>query len=107
MEAPKKLDRPEASEEAPAPAIPIPRASAAAIDLFACISRFEFALKESGFVAGEENSNAGPDWGRFQTLVADRGAFDKLRSMEATRLLVEQPPQKQLRRGDSFVWGAP
>jgi hypothetical protein len=88
-------------------AIPVPPASPAAIDLFACIGRFEFALKESGFVAGAEGGNAGPDWGRFQALAGDRGAFDKLRSLEAARLLFDEPPSKQIRQGDSSTWSPP
>lgn len=88
-------------------AIPIPSANASAIRLFACISRFEFALKEASFITGPEGGNAAPDWPKFEHLAARQRAFAELCSMEETRVLVEEPPRKQLRRGDFFEWGEP
>lgn len=89
------------------PEIPIPPASAAAISLFACMTRFEFALKEAGFVAGSDGGNATPDWTGFGDWAAERGAFDQLISNTAIRILIDEPPRKQVRRGSSFEWSDP
>ena len=43
----------------------IPEASGAAVRLFACMSRFEFALKEAGYIAGQQGKPAKPDWTGF------------------------------------------
>lgn len=87
--------------------IPIPAASAAAIRLFASMSRFEFALKEAGFVAGPEGGNAAPDWTGFGDWAAAEGAFGRLGSIAAVRILIDEPPRKQVRRGNSFEWSDP
>lgn len=85
----------------------IPAASSAAIRLFACISRFEFALKEAGFVTGVEDAAVGVGWTEFETEAGRAGAYDRLRAIDAVRPLFDEPPKKQLRKGSGFEWGAP
>ena len=87
--------------------IEIPAASLAAIRLFACISRFEFALKEAGFVTGVEDKAVGAGWTEFETEVDRAGAYDRIRAIDAVRPLFDGPPKKQLRKGSGFEWGAP
>lgn len=86
-------------------AIPVP--SKWAVELFACMSRFEFALKECDYIVGEEGRNAGVGWADFARVAAANGAFDKLQNSSETRVLIEAPPRKQLRSGTSFVWSDP
>lgn len=87
--------------------IEIPTPSPAAIRLFACISRFEFALKETGFVTGLENAAVSVGWAEFEAEAGRAGAYDRLRSIDAVRPLFDGPPKKQLRKGSGFEWGAP
>lgn len=87
--------------------IEIPASSTAAVRPFACMSRFEFALKEAGYVNGAEGGNAGPDWTKFEGTAGKAGAFAGLKQIDAIKPLFEEPPRKQLRRGTSFEWGDP
>ena len=87
--------------------IPIPDASPAAVQLFACMARFEFALKECGFVAGEEGKRVSPGWGDFEAAAMRTPVLDRLATSGEARELLERPPRRQLRRGDGFVWGDP
>lgn len=91
----------------PAMETPVPLVSDAASRLFACISRFEYALKESGYVSGPEGGNAVPNWAEFERRAAENGAYDQLRTLESTRVLFEHPPSKQVRRNHSFGWSDP
>ena len=87
--------------------VQIPAASPAAIRLFACMSRFEFALKEVGFVTGAEDGPVGVGWTAFEAEAVRAGAFDHIRGIAAVRPLFDEPPRKQLRKGDGFEWGDP
>lgn len=82
--------------------IEIPAVSPAAIRLFACISRFEFALKDAGYVTGPENTAVGVGWTQFETEAGRAGAYDRLSSIEAVQPLFEGPPRKQVRKGSGF-----
>ena len=88
-------------------AYPVPRASAAAIELMACISRFEFALKEAGYIIGAEGGTAHPGWTMFAPVAAAAGRFEALSENPETRLLIDAPPRKQLRVGDGLTWSPP
>jgi hypothetical protein len=90
----------------PMRALPVPLASAAARDLLASISRFEFALKETGFVVGKEGGKVGPNWREFEALV-EQSAFDEIRSIQTICILFDDPPRKQVRNGSTFQWSAP
>lgn len=88
--------------------VPIPKVSEAAAKLFACISRFEFALKECGeYVCGPEDGKASPDWGKFSQLAQQQGAYEHLTKCKSTRILSDAPPRKQIRKGDAAVWSDP
>jgi hypothetical protein len=84
-----------------------PPASEAAVRLFACISRFEFALKEANYVAGEEGRRASPDWNRFERDAMKTDILDRIRVSGAAAELLGAPPCKQLRHGDMVTWSAP
>lgn len=58
MKAPDIVEQSQNFQKTSSTDVLVPLASAAAVDLFACIARFEFALKETGFVTGEENGRA-------------------------------------------------
>lgn len=62
----------------------------------AVFSRYEYALKNSGFAKGSK-SKAEPDWDAFALSIADK--FDHLtnpRFREAVTYLVTSPPRKQV-----------
>lgn len=67
-------------------------------DFFATFSRFEFALKHTGYASGDRRRNAIPDWDTFA--VAHNNIFDaKLKAKnndltEAVKYLYENPPRK-------------
>lgn len=89
------------------PEIEIPASSAAAVRLFACISRFEFALKEAGYVDGVDGERVSPNWTEFEKEAGKAGAFAGLQQVDTIKPLFDGPPRKQLRRGASFEWGDP
>lgn len=85
----------------------LPRASPAAVQLFACMARFEFALKECGFVSGEEGKRVSPGWADFEALAMQTNVLDRLSGSGRAQELLDQPPRRQLRRGNGFIWGDP
>ena len=75
------------------------------LPFFAAFSRFEFALKQSGYAIGEDSVSA--NWDRF---AADLDAnFDRKRTVtlaEAVDYLIKHPPKKQARKGGVLIWVA-
>lgn len=90
-----------------ADATAIPQPSVSAIRLFACMARFEFALKESGYVAGDEGKRVSPDWARFEADAMRSNVLERLRASDVATMLLDSPPRRQIRSGDGFVWGDP
>ena len=71
---------------------------------FLTFSRFEFALKNSAFVKGNERE-AKPDWDDFAASLSN--AFDKTHSPELTKAVnyfLENPPNKQVLRNGQIMW---
>jgi hypothetical protein len=64
-----------------------------ACEFFAVFSRFEFALKESGYVKGE--GRASPDWKRFAQESTLEVAGDSLPAI-SMGYLIAYPPQIQM-----------
>lgn len=89
------------------PEIEIPASSSAAVRLFACVTRFEFALKEAGYVDGPQGGRASPNWTEFEKEAGNAGAFAGLQQIEAVKPLFDEPPRRQLRCGSTFEWGDP
>ena len=76
------------------------------LDFFMKFSRFEFALKISGFARGDENF-VGPAWRRFAASISS--SFDKCRTPEleqACKYYLVNPPHQQVIVGDSLGWNA-
>lgn len=84
-----------------------PPASAAAVALFAYFSRFEFALKEAGYLFAGRSSRAQPDWQRFARLPAVAAVFGRLKRDEQVLLLIETPPREQILQGGMMDWRDP
>jgi hypothetical protein len=69
-----------------------------------CFSRFEYALKRAGFVAGDERE-AKPAWDTFGDSL--RGRFSSVTAPEfvhAVELLDFAPPQKQVLKDGQLGW---
>lgn len=64
-----------------------------AIEFFATFSRFEFALKRSGYLQGQVGGRAAPDWIRFG---ADLGEpfFEKMKAQSSARVFFDEPPKR-------------
>lgn len=86
------------------------------LEFFLSFSRFEYALKASGFFqrattirhSGFVPPDAKPDWDRFA--VSLRGYFDKARHRElsnACDYILENPPWKQVVVNGSLLWESP
>jgi hypothetical protein len=74
------------------------------LDFFLRFSRFEFALKVSGFASGDHERVA-PDWDRFAQHVA--AGFDPSRTPKlarATRYYLNNPPMKQVLVDGLLAW---
>ena len=84
--------------------IRIPSTSADKVALFAIFSRFEFALKEQGFITGDEGQTAWPDWHRFEAEPALAGLPRALAGDADVRVLLDNPPMKQIVHAGSPTW---
>lgn len=78
---------------------------AAVLQFFVTFSRFEYALKQAGFVRGDQ-SYATPDWDRF---ARERGnalfaEAENIELTEAITLLLREPPQRQIVRNNKVTW---
>lgn len=68
------------------------------IDFFAAFSRFECALKRSGFVKGDRYRNANADWEKFAAQVLDARLEKEISPAftKAKDYLMQKPPNKQV-----------
>ena len=66
---------------------------------FYWFSRFEYALKENGYLRKGHYDAAIPDWDKFRDQHAEH--FSPTQEMTA---LLDVPPQRQVYRNDSCVW---
>ena len=76
------------------------------LEFFLTFSRAEFALKNSGFVTGGEDS-ASPHWDRFATALRDQFKKDRTEELEAAaEYILHNPPMKQVLRDGALMWEA-
>ena len=73
-----------------------------AIEFFATFSRFEFALKRSGYVLGAAGGRASPNWVQFARDLGN-DFFTAMRDAEAARIFFEAPPKRLTVRPDGGV----
>lgn len=79
-----------------------------AIDFFVVFSRFEYALKASGFISG--NETVSPDWKKFSQKHQEKfeTMLSKNESLQAAvDYLIEHPPNKQVSRKNKLGWREP
>jgi hypothetical protein len=82
----------------------VPTPSDTATRLFAVFSRFEFALKESGFVYGDRNDVAHPDWKRFEAVPGVAEIAAQLVKEGRIPGLVGHPPRLQVATKGGWEW---
>lgn len=66
---------------------------------FLQFSRFEFSLKESGYVKAGSRDSAEPDWKIFIEQYSDSYTLD-----EVEKELMAKPPLKQVYRNEKISW---
>ncbi len=74
------------------------------LEFFLTFSRFEFALKASGFAYGDLNE-VKPNWDRFAVLLRDR--FEKNVNenlLQGCNYILDNPPLKQVLLGEKLGW---
>lgn len=84
--------------------IKMPKASSAKSDLFVAYARFEFALKEAGFLNGKDGERAVPNWTQF---IAEEPIADLVRELSDdidVATLIAEPPSQQIIRGGTLGW---
>ena len=81
----------------------VPAVSNSAVRLFATFGRFEFALKEAGFVRADHNRAAMPDWERFSKQERTDTLIAKIKGEGIAPELTMRPPQRQV--VTQFGWG--
>lgn len=84
--------------------IRIPAVSPDKVSLFALFCRFEFALKEQGFITGDEGQTAWPDWHRFEREAVLAGLPRVLAGDADVRELLTHPPMKQIVHNGAPQW---
>jgi hypothetical protein len=76
------------------------------LEFFLTFSRAEFALKNSGFVTGGEDS-ALPHWDKFATTLRDQFKKNRTKELEAAvEYILLNPPMKQVLKGGNLMWEA-
>lgn len=70
---------------------------------FWTFSRFEYALKATGYVKNCNASNAEPDWNKFSKTLGEK-FFLSVKSCNESRILFDSPPQKQVIRNCCLHW---
>jgi hypothetical protein len=76
------------------------------LEFFLTFARAEFALKNSGFVTGDEHS-ASADWNKFANALKDHFEEGRTRELEtAMNYLLDNPPMRQVLRNGKLMWDA-
>jgi hypothetical protein len=76
--------------------IAIPSVSAAVIEFFALFSRFEYALKQCGYMSNEKIAK--PDWHKLAKKKNIVALFEKMQNDDGIAILFSAPPNKQIVR---------
>lgn len=84
--------------------ISMPDISEAKRDLFAAYARFEFALKEAGFLGGKEGDKASPNWQAFTPLKSLSNLLDELANNSDVAALIAEPPRQQIVLNGVLDW---
>ena len=83
-----------------------PEASNDKVAMFVTYSRFEFALKEAGFVGGADGDIASANWSKFARRKEFGDVLQAVSGDQDVADLIADPPKVQLRRGNSFEWAS-
>jgi len=76
------------------------------LEFFLTFARVEFALKNSGFVKGDERK-ALPDWDSFAASIRNHFTKNKTDNLEqAVNYIMDNPPMKQVLRQNTLMWEA-
>ncbi|MGD9577577.1 MAG: hypothetical protein AB7Y74_04950 [Syntrophorhabdus sp.] len=76
------------------------------LDFFLVFSRAEYALKNAGFLKGDER-RVDPDWDAFAASIKNQFLKDKSKELEvAVKYILYNPPMKQVLRQNSLMWEA-
>lgn len=76
------------------------------LEFFLTFARAEFALKNSGFVTGGEDS-AAPHWDKFANTLKDNFKKDRTKELEAAvGYILVNPPMKQVLWNGNLMWEA-
>lgn len=76
-----------------------------ACEYFLFLSKFEYALKKSGYVTADSNSNASPDWNRFKEDMHGKISVDK--NDADISVLLKQRPARQTYKDGQLGWSQP
>jgi hypothetical protein len=73
------------------------------LDFMAVFARFEYALKQGGYVKGDERQ-VSPDWDHFAKDVSTLDAVILAPVLNSCKYLQEHPPKKQILRAGLLEW---
>ncbi|MGD0840672.1 MAG: hypothetical protein ABSA32_05895 [Candidatus Acidiferrales bacterium] len=73
------------------------------LEFFATFARFEFALKQAGYVRGDERG-ALPDWDAFARDLARLDASFTAGVLDSCKYLLQHPPKKQIVAAGRLQW---
>ena len=75
-----------------------------AVELFAVVARFEFALKEWGYCRARRDGSVEPTWLAYADTRLDQAFFDDLAQRGLCPTLLEHPPSRQVLNGNTLGW---
>jgi hypothetical protein len=73
------------------------------LEFLYAFSRFEYALKRSGY-HGQEGKAAQADWDRFENALTDLPAADIAFVLKCGNYILAKPPKKQVVTGNGMSW---
>lgn len=73
-------------------------------ELFQLFSRFEYALKETGFVESGHANEARASWDRFTIECLGEAFLDRVVREKLAPVLLRNPPSKQIAKGGRLDW---
>ncbi len=73
------------------------------LDFFYVFSRFEYALKRTGFAKKQGRDGVAADWDAFAIEIENRGP-DLEKVLTAGRYILKSPPNKQILEGRELSW---
>jgi hypothetical protein len=84
--------------------VKMPVASNDKLTMYVTYARFEFALKQAGYLSGAQGDIAHADWSKFAREKALSDMLEAVSTNPDVAGMIADPPKTQIMRGNGFEW---